>query len=164
MGFLLAQFCNFYVKMEQSSASWPISGSAPAMIGHKNQWRVASSCGGTLGRPQGGGQEGHLPPGIWKMTSYAAVPQNILKLSLASSALAIDTLYLSLNRREKRKSFRLRCRRAEKSSIFLYGAPKTCQLLKCWSFKMIHTHLFSGTIEWLNLLETASNPLPCWFR
>ena len=57
---------------------------------------------------------GHLPPppGIWKNTSYAAVLQNTLILSLAPLALALDTLYFSLKRREKRKSFRLRLRRA----------------------------------------------------
>ena len=64
------------------------------------------------------------------MKSYAAVLEKTLKFSLAPSALAIDTPYFSLKRRKKRKIFRLRRRRAEKWSIFLHGAPKTCQLFK----------------------------------
>ena len=36
-----------------------------------------------------------------KMTSYAAVPQNTLKYSLAPLALATNVLYISLNRRKK---------------------------------------------------------------
>ena len=53
---------------------------------------------------------GYPPPPVEfeKMTSYAAVLQNTLNFSLAPSALPIDTLYFSLKRRKKRKSFRLR--------------------------------------------------------
>ena len=79
---------------------------------------------------RGGGARGEAlaPLEFEKMTSCAAVLRNTLKFSLAPSALALDTLYFSLKRRKKRKDFRLRLRRAEKMVIFLYGAPKTCQL------------------------------------
>ena len=63
------------------------------------------------------------------MTSYAAVLQKTLKFSLAPSALALDTLYFSLKRREKnakifvcafgaRKNGRFFVRRAENVSTF----------------------------------------------
>ena len=73
------------------------------------------------GAPAGGGQGGHLPPPLEfeKMTSYAAVLQNTLNFSLAPSAFAIDTIYLSLKRRKK---FRVRLWRAEKWSIFVRRA------------------------------------------
>ena len=64
------------------------------------------------------------------MTSYAAVLQNALKFSLAPSALAKDTLYLSLERRKKRKIFCLRPRRAEKL-IFCTVRRKRVNFLKC---------------------------------
>ena len=66
------------------------------------------------------------------MTSYAAVLRNILKFSLAPPALALDTLYVSLKRREKREKFRLRLRRAEKWSIFCTARRKRVDFLKCW--------------------------------
>ena len=64
-----------------------------------------------------------------RVTSYAAALQNTLKLSLAASALALDTLYYSLKRRKKtqkfsfapwarRKNGRLFVRRAENVSTF----------------------------------------------
>ena len=66
-----------------------------------------------------GGQGGTYPP--WnlkkKMTSYAAVVQNTLNFSLATSAFAIETLYLSRTA-QKTQKFRLRLRRAEKWLIF----------------------------------------------
>ena len=66
------------------------------------------------GRPQGGGQGGHLPPlEFKKMTSYAAVLQNTLKFSFAPSALALDTLYFSLKRRKNATIF-----------VCAFGAPK----------------------------------------
>ena len=84
------------------------------------------------GRPQGG-QEGHLPPpwNLKKMTSYAAVLRNTLNFWLASSALAIDTLYFNLKQRKKnaQNSFATSARR--KMVNFLYGAPKTCQQWFC---------------------------------
>ena len=53
------------------------------------------------------------------MTSYAVPVENTLKYSLAPSALASNTLKLSLERRKKnRKNFRLRLRRAEKIGHF----------------------------------------------
>ena len=78
-----------------------------------------------------GGQGGHLPPlEFEKMTSYAAVLQNILKFSLAPSALAIDTLYFSLKCHEKTQQFSFAPWARRKMIDFLYGAPKTCQLFK----------------------------------
>ena len=54
----------------------------------------------------GGGKGGTCPPlEFEKMTSYAAVLQNTLKFSLAPTALALDTLYFSLKRREKTQKF-----------------------------------------------------------
>ena len=76
-------------------------------------------------RPEGEGNLGQLtsPLEFEKMTSYAAVLQNTVKFSLAPSALALDTLYFSLKRREKNaKNFRLRLRRAGKRSIFVRRA------------------------------------------
>ena len=69
-----------------------------------------------------------------KVTTYAAVLQNTLKFSLAPSALELDTLYFSLKRREKRKNFRLRLRRAVKWSIFRTARWKGVEFLKCRSF------------------------------
>ena len=68
-------------------------------------------------RPQGG-QGGHLPPPLEfeKMTSYADVLRNTLKFSLASSALAIDTLYFSLKWHKKAKTI-----------VCAFGAPKNGQ-------------------------------------
>ena len=52
-----------------------------------------------MGARRGGGQ---LPPLEFEnMTSYAAVLQGTFNLSLASSALAIDTLYFNLKQRKK---------------------------------------------------------------
>ena len=66
------------------------------------------------GRPQGGARGGHLPPlEFEKMTSYAAVLRNTLNFSLAPSALALDTLYVSLKRRKNAKIF-----------VCAFGAPK----------------------------------------
>ena len=63
-----------------------------------------------------GGQGGALAPlEFEKMTSYAAVLQNNLNFSLAPSALAIDTLYFSLKRREKTQ---------KKKFVCAFGAPK----------------------------------------
>ena len=82
-----------------------------------------------------GGQGGTCPPlEFEKVTSYAAVLQNTLNFSLAPSALAIDTLYFSLKRREKRKNFRLRLRRAEKWSDFCTARKKRVNFLKRWWF------------------------------
>ena len=70
-----------------------------------------------------GGQGGTCPPlEFEKVTSYAAALQNTLKFSLAPSALAPDTLYFSLKRREERNHFRLRLRRTAKWSIFVRRA------------------------------------------
>ena len=71
-----------------------------------------------------GGKGGTCPPPLEfeKMTSYAAALQNTLKFSLAPSALALDTLYFSLKRREERNHFRLRLRRTAKWSIFVRRA------------------------------------------
>ena len=69
------------------------------------------------GRPQGGGQGGGTcPPPLEfeKMTSYAAVLQNTLELSLAPSALALDTLYFG------RKTLR----KNAKMFVCAIGAPK----------------------------------------
>ena len=65
------------------------------------------------------------------MTSYAAVLQNTLKVSLASSVLAIDTLYFNLKRRKNVKIFvcafgvptngRFFVRHAENVSFFVAG-------------------------------------------
>ena len=52
-----------------------------------------------------------------KVTSYAAVLQNTLKFSLAPEALAIDTLYFSLKRREKNANI----------FVCVFGAPKNGQ-------------------------------------
>ena len=62
------------------------------------------------------------PLNLKKVTSHAAVLQNTLKFLLAPSTLAIDTVYFSLKRREKRNVFCLRLRRAEKCSIFVRRA------------------------------------------
>ena len=79
-----------------------------------------------------GGKGGALAPlEFEKMTSYAAVLQNTLKFSLAPSALALDILYFSLKRREKKRNFRLRLRRAEKRSIFCMARRKCVEFLKC---------------------------------
>ena len=79
--------------------------------------------------PAGGGQGGALAPlEFEKMTSYAAVLQNILKFSLAPTALALDTPYFSVKRREKTQKFSFAPSARRKMVIFLYGAPKTCQL------------------------------------
>ena len=63
-----------------------------------------------------GARRGALAPPPWnlkKMTSYAAILQITLKFSLATTALAIDNLYLNLKRCEKkRENFRLRLRPA----------------------------------------------------
>ena len=64
------------------------------------------------------------------MTSYAAVLQNILKLSLAPAALAIETLYFSVKRAKKTQKFSFAPPARRKTVDFLYGAPKTCQLFK----------------------------------
>ena len=75
---------------------------------------------------------GHLPPSnLKKMASYTAVLQITLKFSFAPSALALDTLYFSLQHREKSKMFRLRLRRAEKWSIFCTARRKRVDFLKC---------------------------------
>ena len=79
--------------------------------------------------PAGGGKGGALAPlEFEKMTSYAAVLQNTLKFSLAPSALAPDTLYFSLKRREKTQKCSFAPSARRKMVDFLYGAPKTCQL------------------------------------
>ena len=72
-------------------------------------------------RPEGGGQPGAVasPWNLKMMTSYAVFVQNTLKFSLAPSALASNTLKLSLKRRKNREKFRLRLRRAEKQVIFV---------------------------------------------
>ena len=92
-------------------------------------------CMGDRTRRQGGGT---CPPPLEfeKMTSYAAVLQNTLNFSLAPSALALHTLYLSLKRRKKkRKNFRLRLRRAKKWSIFFVRrAENVSAFSKCWWF------------------------------
>ena len=85
------------------------------------------------GRPQGGGKGRALAPPPWnlkKMTPYAAVLPNTLKLLLAPSALALDTLYFSLKRREKNAKILVCAFGAPKMFDFLYGAPKACQLFK----------------------------------
>ena len=64
------------------------------------------------------------------MTSYAAVLQNTLKFSLVPSALAIDTLYFSLKRREKTQKFSFAPSARRKMVDVLYDAPKTCQLFE----------------------------------
>ena len=87
---------------------------------------------GAHGRPQGG-KWAHLPPTpleFEKMTSYAAVLRNTLKFSLAPSALALATLYFSLKPREKTQKFSFAPSARSKVVDFLYGAPKTCRLLK----------------------------------
>ena len=86
----------------------------------------------TPGARAGGGKGGHLPPppGFEKMTSDAAVLQNTLKFSLAPSALALDTLYFSLKRREKTQKFSFAPSARRKMVDILYGAPKTCRLFK----------------------------------
>ena len=56
-----------------------------------------------MGARRGGGALAPLE--FEKMTSYAAVLQNTLKFSLAPTALALDTLYFSLKRREKTQKF-----------------------------------------------------------
>ena len=79
------------------------------------------------------GARGALAPpplGFEKMTSYAAVLQNILKFSLAPSALALYTLYFSLKCREKTQKFSFAPLARRKMVDFLYGAPKTCRLFK----------------------------------
>ena len=88
------------------------------------------------GRPQEGGKGAlALLPRIWKkMTSYAAVLQNTLKFSLAPSALAINTLCFTLKRRKKRKSFRLRLRRAENGHFFARRAENVLTFLSVGGF------------------------------
>ena len=55
--------------------------------------------------PAGGEGKGGLAPlEFEKVTSYAAVLQSTLKLSLAPSTLVLDTLYFSLKRREKKNA------------------------------------------------------------
>ena len=70
-----------------------------------------------------GGARGALAPPLEfeKMTSYAAVLQNTLKFSLAPSALALDTLYFSLKRREKTQKFSFAPCAPEKGRFFTAG-------------------------------------------
>ena len=82
--------------------------------------------------PAGGGKGGLAPPlEFEKMTSYIAVLQNTLKCSIAPSALALDTLYFSLKRREKSQMFLFAPSARRKMVDLLYGAPKTCRLFMC---------------------------------
>ena len=109
------------------------------------------------------GEGGALAPPPWnlkKVRSYAAVLQNTPKFSVAPSALAIDTLYFTLKRREKRKMFRLRLWRAEKWSILGTARQKTCQLFNVLvvlppSGKIPAGAHGSGTVYWRSAPDKA---------
>ena len=83
------------------------------------------------GLPQGEDKGALAPLEFEKMTSHAAVLQNILTFSLAPWALAIDALYFSLKHRKNAKI-----------SVCAFGAPKNgrfvarraenVNFLKCW--------------------------------
>ena len=72
-----------------------------------------------MGARRGGQGKALAPPlEFEKMTSYAGVLQNTLKFSLAPLALALDTLYFSLKRREKNA----------KIFVCAFGAPENGRL------------------------------------
>ena len=92
--------------------------------------RLQSGMGARRGWQGGHFLPPHLPWNLKKVTiyhindSYAAVLQNTVKFSLASSVLALHTLYVGLKRCEKNKIFRFAFGSLKNGRIFIQRAKK----------------------------------------